>query len=229
MWNSCFLSKLKKDQKFKWFFTRSWDQMWIVQWTSLLSSIVKSWVFQCSCHVSSVQDWSQVMAAQVTSTLLLWHQIAYQEGYCFETPHWHCSSSFCEQLCNEYAREQSCGIQRRIFGSLQHSTLLASKKVAWRTIKNFPNRIYLDGWTTKNVSFLFLALWHFPTIFVLSGNTFWPQASGFQKLAKMDHFVHSKWVILKDTDHTDQHRPTQTNTDHTKTHRPKNSPQHRPH
>ena len=103
MWNSCFLSKLKKDQKFKWFFTRSWDQMWIVQWTSLLSSIVKSWVFQCSCHVSSVQDWSQVMAAQVTSTLLLWHQIAYQEGYCFETPHWHCSSSFCEQLCNEYA------------------------------------------------------------------------------------------------------------------------------
>ena len=36
------------------------------------------------------------------------------------------------------------------------------------------------------------------------------------------------WVILKDTDHTDQHRPTQTNTDHTETHRPKNSPRHRP-
>ena len=28
-------------------------------------------------------------------------------------------------------------------------------------------------------------------------------------------------MILKDTDHTDQHRPTQTNTNHTKTHRPK--------
>ena len=37
--------------------------------------------------------------------------------------------------------------------------------------------------------------WHFPPIFVLfktdlSGNTVWPQASGFQKLAKMDHFWH---------------------------------------
>ena len=31
--------------------------------------------------------------------------------------------------------------------------------------------------------------WHFPLIFVLlSGNTVWPQTSGFQKLAKSDHF-----------------------------------------
>ena len=37
--------------------------------------------------------------------------------------------------------------------------------------------------------------WHFPSIFcpiktALSGNTVWPQASGFQKFAKMDHFWH---------------------------------------
>ena len=36
--------------------------------------------------------------------------------------------------------------------------------------------------------------WHFPPILFinieLSGNTVWPQASGFQTLAKMDHFWH---------------------------------------
>ena len=45
---------------------------------------------------------------------------------------------------------------------------------------------------TQNVAFEF---WHFPPIFCpiktdLSGNTVWPQASGFQKFAKMDHFWH---------------------------------------
>ena len=36
---------------------------------------------------------------------------------------------------------------------------------------------------TQNVAFEF---WHFPPIFDLSGNTVRPQASGFQKLAKMN-------------------------------------------
>ena len=45
---------------------------------------------------------------------------------------------------------------------------------------------------TQNVAFEFLIL-AFSTNFCpiktdLSGNTVWPQASGFQKLAKMDHF-----------------------------------------
>ena len=48
---------------------------------------------------------------------------------------------------------------------------------------------------TQNVAFEFLTFWHFPPIFVLfktelSGNSVWPQALGFQKLAKMDHFWH---------------------------------------
>ena len=47
---------------------------------------------------------------------------------------------------------------------------------------------------TKNVAFEFFIL-AFSTNFRpnksdLSGNTVWPQASGFQKLAKMDHFCH---------------------------------------
>ena len=29
-----------------------------------------------------------------------------------------------------------------------------------------------------------------------SGNTIWPQASGFQKLAKLDHFGHFKWSCV---------------------------------
>ena len=50
--------------------------------------------------------------------------------------------------------------------------------------------------------------WHFPPFFVpiktdLSGNTVWPQASGFQKLAKIDLFWHffwdcqTQWTVLK--------------------------------
>ena len=45
--------------------------------------------------------------------------------------------------------------------------------------------------TTQNVAFLIFHLRHFSPIFVLlklSGNTVWPQASGSQKLAKIDHF-----------------------------------------
>ena len=50
---------------------------------------------------------------------------------------------------------------------------------------------------TQNVAFEF---WHFPPIFGLfktdlSGNTVWPQASGFQKLAKIDHFGHFKQLL----------------------------------
>ena len=42
---------------------------------------------------------------------------------------------------------------------------------------------------TQNVAFEFL---NFGIKSDLSGNTVWPQASDFQKLAKMYHFVHSK-------------------------------------
>ena len=42
--------------------------------------------------------------------------------------------------------------------------------------------------------------WHFPPIFGpiiidLSGTTVWQQASGFQKLAKMDHFGYFWWTF----------------------------------
>ena len=47
---------------------------------------------------------------------------------------------------------------------------------------------------TQNVAFEFWILAFFTNIcpikIDLSGNTVWPQASGFQKLAKMDHFWH---------------------------------------
>ena len=59
---------------------------------------------------------------------------------------------------------------------------------------------------TKNKSTLFenfskcriwsFEFWHFPQIFVLSGNTVWPQALGFQKLVKMDHFWHFWWTFV---------------------------------
>ena len=47
------------------------------------------------------------------------------------------------------------------------------------------------------MSHLNFLIWHFQPIFGpikidLSGNTVWPQASGFQKLAKLDHF----WQFL---------------------------------
>ena len=43
--------------------------------------------------------------------------------------------------------------------------------------------------------------WHFPPIFgpiktEQSGNTVWPQALGFQKLAKIAHFGHFKWTLV---------------------------------
>ena len=43
--------------------------------------------------------------------------------------------------------------------------------------------------------------WHFPPIFGpiiidLSGTTVWQQASGFQKLAKMDHFGYFWWTFV---------------------------------
>ena len=47
---------------------------------------------------------------------------------------------------------------------------------------------------TQNVAYEFLILAFFtsfcPIKTGISGNTVWPQASGFQKLAKMDHFRH---------------------------------------
>ena len=58
---------------------------------------------------------------------------------------------------------------------------------------------------TQIIAFEFFLFFAFSTNFCpiktdMSGNTVWPQASGFQKLAKMDHFghfpltfVHSKW------------------------------------
>ena len=53
---------------------------------------------------------------------------------------------------------------------------------------------------TQNVAFAF---WHFgiftnfcPIKIEVSGYTVWPQASGFQKLAKMDHFWHFKLTFV---------------------------------
>ena len=47
------------------------------------------------------------------------------------------------------------------------------------------------------------SIWAFSSILVysikidLSGNTVWPQALGFPKLAKMDHFGHSSWTFVR--------------------------------
>ena len=52
---------------------------------------------------------------------------------------------------------------------------------------------------TQNVAFIFLILAFStkfcPIITDMSGNTVWPQASGFQKLAKMDRFLASLTML----------------------------------
>ena len=53
---------------------------------------------------------------------------------------------------------------------------------------------------TQNVPFEFLNFGTFHQFCLiktdLSGNTIWPQASGFQKLAKMDHFWHFQLTFV---------------------------------
>ena len=50
-------------------------------------------------------------------------------------------------------------------------------------------------WKCIKMSHMNFSIWAFSSIFCsikgdMSGNTVWPQASGFQKLAKLDHFWH---------------------------------------
>ena len=68
----------------------------------------------------------------------------------------------------------------------------------WRFFTNFAPKFQKGDPTftqaqwlkiTQNFAFEF---WHFPPIFVLSGNTLWPQASSFQKITKIDYF----WAFL---------------------------------
>ena len=54
----------------------------------------------------------------------------------------------------------------------------------------------------QNMSHLNCQFWHFPTTFViikvdLSGNTVWPQAWGFRKLAKLTNFGNGRQKYLK--------------------------------
>ena len=60
---------------------------------------------------------------------------------------------------------------------------------------------FLLGWALFCKSFLFWILAFstnlYPIRIDMSGNTVWPQASGFQKLAKMDHFWHFWWSECK--------------------------------
>ena len=44
------------------------------------------------------------------------------------------------------------------------------------------------NWTFK--------FWHFPTIFVLSGNTAWPASFSFSKTCQIDHFWHFWWTFV---------------------------------
>ena len=62
--------------------------------------------------------------------------------------------------------------------------------------------IYLHSvWKSPKMSHLNCSILAFSTIFWpiktdLSGNTVWPQASGFQKLAKMDNFWHFQLTFV---------------------------------
>ena len=77
------------------------------------------------------------------------------------------------------------------YGVIKLSSLMPCEalKANYRTKnhlwKLFPLHIV---WKLLKMSHLNFGI--FPPIFVLSGNTVWPQASGFQKLAKMFHFWH---------------------------------------
>ena len=59
------------------------------------------------------------------------------------------------------------------------------------------NKLFFPLSSVSHLSFPFLS---FSTNFCpfksdLSGNTVWPQTSGFQKLVKMDHFWHFYWNV----------------------------------
>ena len=64
------------------------------------------------------------------------------------------------------------------------STCFHPKANFW---KNFQHNLQCLKITQKCHIWVF-QFWHFPSIIDLSGNTVWPQASGFQKVAKMDNF-----------------------------------------
>ena len=105
-----------------------------------------------------------------------------------------------------------------LVSSLRFYAFYGSKDRAIKPFGQLPTAHYISPYAqcvkiTKKVSLLnkFIFIWLFknyskchiwifgilgfstnfcPIKTVLSGNTVWPQASGFQKLAKMDHFWH---------------------------------------
>ena len=97
---------------------------------------------------------------------------------------------------------QSLALLKVLLPNFQAGTGASSQKLhfLWK-LSLSPSPLFYSGTVFENhqkCRIWISEYWHFSPIFVLlkSGNNVWTQTSGFQKLAKIDHFWHFWWTFV---------------------------------